>query len=132
VVDGAEGRTIAKWEVVQRSSMLARHSSSGTADRLQPINVAYLASLQPHEIANLSPGLESDPESKIYNGLRQSIAKEGLIESIVFEGKILDGVNQYGICCALGAEPHFVEFKGTFEKAVDFSIARICFGATSP
>lgn len=67
--------------------------------------------IPPHPLASVFPRIEP----KLWDKLEEDIRDNGLIEPITLikedgEDFILDGVNRFGICQALGIQPEFVYY----------------------
>jgi ParB-like chromosome segregation protein Spo0J len=71
-----------------------------------------------HPVAKMFPLLdEGSPERE---ELELSIEKNGLLEPLVVDGDVLlDGRNRLSVCCYLGIEPRFVEWKTLKDRGSD-------------
>lgn len=78
-----------------------------------------MSKLKPHPLCSLMP-----PQKECeYEVLKESIKTQGFDPDhkiVLFEGKILDGMNRYEACLKLGVEPQFTDFIGTREEAAKF------------
>jgi ParB-like chromosome segregation protein Spo0J len=69
--------------------------------------------LEPHPLAALFPPI---PEEELAE-LGRDIALHGQLEPIVlYQGKILDGVNRYRACRRMDREPWTIEFNADLVK----------------
>ena len=83
-----------------------------------PAQHSHQAQLNPHSLAQIFPPMSAEE----FLDLKADIAKHGLRQPIVlFEGKVLDGMNRARVCAELGIEPDTREYEGTDSIAFVFS-----------
>ena len=76
--------------------------------------------LEQHSL-NILPAIQGSDYERLFNELDEN-GYDKKFPIYLYEGKILDGQQRYGICQELGIEPAFKNFEGTKTEAIQFML----------